>query len=158
MSTYQKVVYSGNLSEYQTKGNRYVKHHVVYEKDKFNQYQNFLYKRALYGMSVYSEEEQSKMHWDKKKRIMKVHERAQYVLNEWKQKITHRVTSGILGELFHHSTFIKEYSEKFADVVDPKYISPLDFKSLGISKDEIVEKLIQEKILPANFYQLTEPV
>ena len=155
MSTYQKVIYTGRLSEYQTKGSRYVKHNVQYEKDKFNQYQNFLYKRALFGLAVYSEEEQSKMHWDKKKRIQKVHERAQQTLNAWKQLRTQEVLSQMLCAIFPKSSFVKEFHEKFADDVDPNYISPIEFKFLGISKEDIVEKLIQEKILPTNFYQLS---
>lgn len=155
MSTYQKVVYTGNLSEYQTKGNRYVKHNIQYERDMFNQYQNFLYKRALFGLSVYSPEELEKMHWDKKKRIQKVHERAQLTLNIWKQLRTHDLLSDFLCKVFHHSSLAKDFREKFANEVDPNYISPVEFKSLGISKQDIVEKLIQEKILPGNFYQLS---
>lgn len=155
MITYQKVVYAGRLSEYQTKGNRYVKHNIEYEKDKFNQYQNFLYKRALFGLSVYTEEEQSKMHWDKKKRIQKVHERAQEVLNKWKQLRTQELVSSLLCKLFYKSSFAKEFREKFANEYDPNYISPVEFKYLGISKEQIIEKLIEEKILPGNFYQLS---
>ena len=155
MITYQKVVYTGRLSDYQTKGNRYVKHNIQYEQDKFNQYQNFLYKRALFGLSVYTEEEQSKMHWDKKKRIQKVHQRAQLTLNNWKQLRTHELVSDFLCKWFHKSSFAKDFREKFAQEVDPNYISPIEFKFLGISKEDIVDKLIQEKILPGNFYQLS---
>jgi len=155
MPTYQKVVYSGRLAEYQRFGNQYKRSHVEYEKDKYNAYQNFLYKRALFGMSVYSEEERAKMHTDKIKRISKVHERSQFILNIWKQQLTHDYTADILSRLFHHSTFVKDYNEKFAGVTDPDYISTMEFKDLGIAKDEIVHKLIEERILPFNFFQLT---
>jgi hypothetical protein len=57
--------------------------------------------------------------------------------------------------LFHHSTFVKDYNEKFAGVTDPDYISTMEFKDLGIAKEEIVHKLIEERILPFNFFQLT---
>ena len=50
---------------------------IQFEKDPFNSYQNFLYKRALFGLSVYQKDELEKMHWDKKRRIEKVHQRAQ---------------------------------------------------------------------------------
>jgi hypothetical protein len=157
MPTYQKIVYNGRLAEYQRFGNQFKKSNVEYEKDKYNSYQNFLYKRALFGLSVYSEEEKAVMHTDKKKRIAKVHERAQQILNVWKQELTHEYTASLLGSMFYHSSFVKDYCEKFAGVTDPEYISPMEFKDLGITKDKIVQKLIEERILPFNFYQLSKP-
>jgi hypothetical protein len=153
MIKYQKVVYEGRLSSYQKYGTSFNK--VQFEKDPFNSYQNFLYKRALFGLSVYQKEELDKMHWDKKRRIEKVHERAQKVLNLWKQEMTNQWLGTILSTVFHHSSFVKELNEKFGSETDEQYISKVDFKSLGVSKQQVVEKLIQEKILPANFYQLT---
>jgi hypothetical protein len=153
MTKYQKVVYEGRLSSYQKYGTSFNK--VQFEKDPFNSYQNFLYKRALFGLSVYQKEELEKMHWDKKRRIEKVHERAQKVLNLWKQEMTNQWLGTILSTVFHHSSFVKELNEKFGSETDEQYISKVDFKSLGVSKQQVVEKLIQEKILPANFYQLT---
>ncbi len=156
MPTYQKVVYNGRLAEYQRFGNQYKRSHVEYERDKYNSYQNFLYKRALFGMSVYTEEEKAKMHTDKIKRISKVHERAQQILNIWKQELTHHYTAEIMLKLFHHSRIVKDYTEKFAGVTDPDYISTMEFKTLGITKDDIIQKLIEERILPFNFFKLSD--
>ena len=153
MNKYQKVVYDGRMSSYQKYGVSFKK--VQFEKDPFNSYQNFLYKRALFGLAVYQQDELEKMHWDKKRRIEKVHERAQKVLNLWKQEITNQWLGTILSTVFYHSSFVKELNEKFGSETDDQYISKVDFKSLGVSKQRVVEKLIQEKILPANFYQLT---
>lgn len=153
MSKYQKVVYDGRMSSYQKYGASFKK--VQFEKDPFNSYQNFLYKRALFGLAVYQQDELEKMHWDKKRRIEKVHERAQKVLNLWKQEMSNQWLGAILSTVFHHSSLVKELNEKFGCETDDQYISKVDFKSLGVSKQQVVEKLIQEKILPANFYQLT---
>jgi len=150
----QKVVYKGKMESYQLYGNPGRKQQVVYEKDEFNPQQNYLYKRVLFGLSVYSEEELTKMHWDKKKRILKVHSRAQTVLNIWKHQLSNQWTADLLTSLFWNSNFAKEYADKFVNEVDPTYISNLEFKSLGVSKKEIVNKLIEEKVLPYNFYQL----
>lgn len=155
MPSYQKVVYTGRLNEYQKYGNSYhQKRYVEYERDEFNQYQNFLYKRALFGLSVYGQEELDKMHWDKKKRIQKVHARAQSILNAWKQELANKWAAELLNKVFHHSSLVKELVQSFGNHIDPEYISPLEFKSLGITKRDIVDKLIVEKILPNNFYQL----
>ena len=51
-----------------------------------SEYQNFLYKRAMYGLKMYSEEEIKKMHWQKRNRIKKVQSRTQIMLNTWKQR------------------------------------------------------------------------
>jgi hypothetical protein len=153
-SCVQPVVYSGRLSDYQLYGKK-IERFVEYEKDEFNDYQNFLYKRALFGLSVYSKEEISIMHWDKKKRILKVHSRTQSVLNLWKQEIINSTVNKIFSTLFHHSSFVKDMIENFGTDTDPTYISKVNFKDLGIDKRQIVVKLIQEKILPVNFYELS---
>jgi len=149
----QPVQYKGKLSDYQVYGenrNRYVE----YEKDEFTPEQNFLYRRALFGLSVYSTEELDIMHSDKKKRIIKVHTRTQNVLNLWKQSIVNNMVNSIFNNMFHHSTLAKQIVEKFGEETDPTYISKVDFKSLGVSKKEIVAKLLEEKLLPVNFYEL----
>ena len=43
-----------------------------YEKDPYNSRQNFLYKRALLGVAVYSDQEINEMSTDKLKRINKI--------------------------------------------------------------------------------------
>ena len=55
------------------------------EYTKLNPKQHFMFKRVLHGLNVYSKEEVSKMHWDKKRRIRKVWQRGQNTINEWKQ-------------------------------------------------------------------------
>ena len=64
------------------------------------------------------------------------------------------MVNSIFNNLFYHSTFAKEIVEKFGTETDQSYISDVDFKSLGVEKKQIVSKLIQEKILPVNFYEL----
>ena len=155
MSSYQKVNYDGKLGSYQRYGNKLQRQPLQYEKDPFNSYQNFLYKRALFGLAVYTQDELDKMHTDKKKRVEKVHTRAQSLLNLWKQEIAGKCVLDILNKMFWHSDLVKDFTEKFGNDTDPSYISKMDFKSLGVSKVDIVNKLIQEKILPNNFYQLT---
>jgi len=150
--SYQKVNYTGRLQSYQLYGSNNSK--MEFERDPFNAYQNFLYKRALFGLSVYQEVELSTMHKDKKKRITKVHQRAQQVLNIWKQQLTNQWAAELMGKFFYHSNLVKEFSQNVADAIDPDYISNLEFKSLGIDKKEIVNKLIEEKVLPKDFYNL----
>lgn len=129
---------------------------MEYEKDEFNTYQNFLYKRALFGLSVYTKEEIDKMHFDKKNRINRVYKHAQNVLNLWKQEIFIVISNRLLEEKFSNSPLARIIIEKFS-TPDPVFINGCDFKTLGINKKMIISKLISKGVLPNNFYEIKEP-
>lgn len=126
---------------------------MQYERDPYNSYQNFLYNRALFGLKVYEKEELDNMHWDKKKRIIKVHKRTQSLLNIWKQRITIELTNHLFRDRFPDSEITQDLIGKFGEV-DPDFVNDIPFKLLRISKDDIVERLIEEGILPRNFREL----
>jgi hypothetical protein len=144
-------VYQGKLSKYQTEGRNTVQ--SVYEKDPYNAYQNFLYRRALYGLNVYTPEEIQKMHGDKKKRIVKVHKRAQALINLVKQQCLTSMTNNIFRK-FYNSPLAKEICSN--EVLDSEIKCTIDFKDLKLSKETIIQKLVNNNILPKNFYELTE--
>lgn len=149
-----KFEYKGNLIEYQLLGNRNnEERYMTYEVDPFNQYQNFLYKRALFGLKIYSQEEISAMNKEKRIRISKVHRKTQRILNVYKQEVVNMLSNNIFKKLFPASSITKALLGKL-DFVDNDFISTLDFKTLGITKDHIVNRMIQERILPKNFYEL----
>jgi hypothetical protein len=144
--------YNGMFKEQQLYGSSH--HGIRYGTlvhTMFNNYQNFLYNRALFGLSVYSQEDIKQMHWDKRKRIIKVHKRAQQTLNLWKQEINNLRISKLFNTLFPRSTITPLMTE---DYVDPSYVCKMTFKDLGITKDYITQKLILEGILPKDFYEL----
>jgi hypothetical protein len=148
-------LYVGKFSEKQVSGNNYYgKKYGKNEHDSLNSYQTFLYNRALFGLDVYSEEEIKNMRWDKKQRVLKVHKRAQTVLNVWKQEIVNGLTTQLLMKLFPKSN-ITEFFLNTAQETDASYINKMTFKSLNIKKSQIISKLVSEKILPINFYELT---
>lgn len=132
------------------KGNRYSR----FEQDPYNEYQNFLYNRALFGLGVYAKEEVVKMHPDKRKRIVKVQRRAQTVINLWKQSIVITLTNHLFKTTFPDSPITKELIEKFS-TPDETYINRMPLKVLKITKQGIVEKFINDGILPHNFNELT---
>lgn len=126
-----------------------------FERDAFNPYQNFLYKRALFGLGVYDKEELEKMRPEKKARIQKVHVRCQSVLNLWKQQLCNVFTNNLLQKLFPKRELAQLFFVTHKETVDPGFLSTLNFKDLGVSKKQIVDKLVSEGILPKNFYSLT---
>ena len=146
----QKFEYSGKLEEYQLyKKNTYTK----YETDQYSQYQNFLYKRALYGLKSLPTEEVEKMGKQKKIRIQRVNRRAQRVLNEAKQRKVISITNGLFASWFPETKFTKFMLSNTE--TDFKVRNTLNFKDLNIDKHEIVRIFIEEGILSSNFLSLT---
>ena len=146
----QKFEYSGKLEEYQLyKKNTYTK----YEADQYSQYQNFLYKRALYGLKSLPAEEVAKMSKQKQIRIQRVNRRAQRVLNEAKQRKVISITNGLFAKWFPDTKFTNFMLGNTE--TDFKVRNTLNFKDLNIDKHEIVRIFIEEGILSSNFLSLT---
>jgi len=156
-STRNYPLYQGKLSNYQQIGNTLNKKKVMnYSEGQFNSYQNFLYNRAMYGLAVFTKEELAVMHSEKKKRIIKVHLRTKKVLNIWKQELSNIIFNKFFQPKFVNTKaeFAKDFVELYANEVDETIECTTSFKTLGITKKYIVNKLIKEKILPYNFLEL----
>jgi len=130
------------------------KTYMQYEQDKYSTYQNYLYKRALYGLEALEEKELATMCSKKKQRILNVYKRAQSVLNVFKQKRTIEYTNAFFKKLFPNSLLTKALIE--SSDVDEKFKNTLTFKDLNITKDDIISIFIAEGILPKNFLSLVE--
>ena len=147
--------YVGSLEEYQLYGNSHKgKRYSQFEQDPYNKYQNFLYKRAMFGLKMYTPEEIKVMHWQKRKRIKKVHKRAQDAINIWKQELCNQYTNSFFQSLFPKSPVTKDLLE--ATSVDVEFKNTLSFKDLKVSKRDIIDKLTQQGVLPSNFLTLQE--
>ena len=148
------TTYGGNYADHQITGNTYngVKYGLR-EHTNLNNYQTLLYNRALFGLNAYSPGEKSTMHWEKKKRIKKVHNKAQDVLNRHKQKISNVLATNILGRLFPNSPVVRDLIPTAYDT-DSGHVNEMPLKDLGITKPEIIRVFIEAKVLPINFYEL----
>jgi hypothetical protein len=128
------------------------KTYIQYEQDRYSSYQNYLYKRALYGLDALTQQELATICSKKKQRIINVYKRAQVILNKFKQQVTIQYTNFIFKTLFPKSPvtdFLLADTE-----IDEKFKNTLTFKELGISKDQIITIFITEGILPKNFLSL----
>jgi hypothetical protein len=128
------------------------KTYMQYETDRYSQYQNYLYKRALYGLNALSEQELATMCSKKKQRIVNVYKRAQVVINKLKQEFTIRYSNFIFKTLFPNSPLTD--SLLACTEFDEKFKNTLTFKDLDISKEDIITIFIAEGILPKNFLSL----
>jgi hypothetical protein len=128
------------------------KTYIQYEQDRYSSYQNYLYKRALYGLDALTKQELATICSKKKQRIINVYKRAQVILNKFKQQVTIQYTNFIFKTLFPKSPITDVL---LADnETDDKFKNTLTFKELDISKDQIITIFIAEGILPKNFLSL----
>ena len=128
---------------------------MSYEQDGYNSYQNYLYKRALYGLDALTEKELATMCSKKKQRIVNVYKRAQVTLNKFKQEVTIHFSNFIFQTLFPESPITQAL---LADTeTDEKFKNTLTFKDLGITKEQIITIFMLEGILPKNFLSLEGP-
>jgi len=148
----QKFIYSGTLENYQLSNQ--IKNVMQYEYDSYTPYQNYLYKRALFGLNSLTEIEINTICNKKKQRINNVYKRAQVVLNNFKQQVTINYSNFIFKTLFPNSP-ITDFLITEVET-DDKFINTLNFKDLNISKDDIICIFMQEGILPKNFLSLKE--
>lgn len=146
----ERFEYTGKLEEYQLMPKKLV---MEYEIDNYSSYQNYLYKRALYGLSSISEKELATMCSKKKYRINKVYLRGQIAINVYKQKLTNLITNALFDKLFPDSPLTAFF--KSQEITDPNFKNTLTFKDLSITKDDIVNLFIQEGVLPKNFLEIT---
>jgi len=128
------------------------KTYMQYETDKYSTYQNYLYKRALYGLEGVNKDELVTMCNKKKNRIVNVFKRAQTVLNIEKQKATINYSNTLFKMFFPKSSLTQSLLE--CNETDEKFKNTLTFKDLGMGKDKIITIFITEGILPKNFLSL----
>jgi hypothetical protein len=128
---------------------------ISYQQDRYNQYQNYLYKRALYGLSALTQDELATMCSKKKQRIINVYKKAQVVINKLKQQATISYTNFIFETLFPKSPITQALLAETE--TDDALINKLNFKDLGIEKSQIITIFIAEGVLPKNFLSLDGP-
>jgi hypothetical protein len=96
------------------------------------------------------------MDLQKKKRIVRIHKKTQTILNLWKQEIVNTLANKLFTDIFPRMDITNTLVEKFGIEGDPEYVNKMSFKMLNISKFQIVEKLIESKVLPKNFKTLED--
>lgn len=130
------------------KGKRYQQ----FELDEFTPYQNRLYKDAVYGLSSYTITDLKKMSISEKVEIKKINKLAQRILNEWKQEIVSKLVDDFLLNVFYNSRTVKKMIMYSYNYTCEKVVNHLSFAELNISKRHIALKLMEQKILPDNFF------
>ena len=133
------------------------------ERIWINDYQHKLYRTALLGLKAFTKAELFKMTAVAKEKIILFYERAQIVLNRWKQHIMNDMFEQLCSidcSEFGFNPFKKVFDDtvigvkKFGKAVDDTFECTLTFAQLKITREQVIQKLIMEKILPEDFYKL----
>lgn len=122
------------------------------ERPVFNKLQQVLYAEAVYGLNYFPTDQVEQMSKSRKLRIMTKYAKTQRILNRWKQEIVHEKVDNLLLALFPNSPVTKALVDTKG--YDREVKETHSFKELGISQQDIADKLIELCLLPKNFYQL----
>ena len=126
--------------------------HEKIDYSKLNPKQHFLFKRVLHGLKLYKREEINKMHWDKKRRIIKVWKRSQEVINKWKQWLCHKKANAIFA-IFKCSKDAKALIAVPFEYM-PDYKNKMSLNDCGIEYEHLIVKFIEEGLLPGNYFDI----
>jgi len=146
----EKFEYSGKLSEYQINGSKKV---TEYDLDSYTPYQTHLYKRALYGLNAFTQQELATICSKKKQRVNNVYIKGQRIINLYKQKLTIAYSNMLFQKFFPNSPITSFFLDN--KETDNNFTNTLTFKDLNISKEDIITVFIEEGILPKNFLSIT---
>ena len=130
----------------------YMQYDRVIDYSKLNPQQHYLFKRVLHGLKMYTKDEIDRMHWDKKRRVIKVWKRSQDVINKWKQFIAYQDSKRIFS-IFVNSKLGKELYDSSFEYL-PDYRNKLTLKECGIQYEHLIVKFIAEGLLPKNYLDI----
>lgn len=133
---------------------------AYYQNSKlyFTPLQKQLYRDAMSGLHWYSLEQLKTMSLRDRKKIIETHAKTQKILNKWKQQIVTQMVDDLLR---YGLPGCEKLMTKIRMVlrIDPSYtsktlINGFRLGDLGISKLDVVRKLMETGILPVNFLEL----
>lgn len=132
-----------------------------FEKDQFTAIQNYHYKLAVYGLSSVKPEDLKKMSKNQLKYARTLFIKAQRELNRMKNERLDIIFEKMMPRLFHKQgqslsslqkspiarTLMTDCSDEYDNVKNT-----LNFDTLGISKEMIVRRLVNAKILKPGLF------
>lgn len=119
-----------------------------------NKRQMFYYKRAILGLSFYGTEQVKLMGFEKRNRIIKVHNKTKKVLFTLRYSKLVEVSNNVLSKFFSKGLLFNEFlneSPIFNDVYFPIELSD---EELGLTLQDKVMALVESGALGPNFLNM----
>lgn len=151
--TYMDTYKSFSTPYYKESSLKYIQRTPKVTQIIVNKKQEELYKQATQGLKAYREDQLISMNYVEKNRIHRIFVETQAVLTKWKKELVHDKLGSFIKKYFYKSDFAK--GMVITDFMsDPYDNCEISFRDLKIRREHIIEKLVQEGLLPHNFYQL----
>lgn len=121
----------------------------------FNAVQLRLYNEMTAGFNAYSAEEIAQMTDKQKHNVAKRYNRVRLSISILKQEVIYKEVDDILATLFpksrlvQHMVCCKETDRRYKD-------DEFTLEELGITPVQVAHRLVKDKLLPENFFQLSE--
>lgn len=124
----------------------------VYDCPEFNELQNKIFMQTIYGISYFKSEDVMTMSEDKIREIKSISIRAKYIINNFKQEVVYKKVDALMLKLFPKSPITKAFINTKG--VDPSLECIVKADDLKLSNTLIAKRLMEEKLLPENFFNL----
>ena len=119
---------------------------------KLNQTQKLLFNICLHGENACDDEVKKDLSVADYHKIRNKFRKAQIAINRLKQERVNEWANAFMQHFFPKTELTQVFTVKYGDAVDLNKVCPMSFKDLGISKEDIIEKLMDSGVLPKNFY------
>ena len=141
---------NAHVNKIQTEGT--VKYQKIEKEIKFTPKQKDLYSKVVYGFRAYTKQEIAKMSEQTKIDVTIRYNKTQRLLRRWKQDMVFSAVDQLLTFFFPKSPIAKQMVETTGYLDESE--DDLSFNELGITRNDIADKLIECGALPKNFYNL----
>lgn len=122
--------------------------------DEFNNAQLHAYKKAYFGISEYSFQEQQLLTTTERLIIEQNRVSLRQKLAIWKTDLLERQVNRVLSTVFYKSTLIADLVNFPSDTAHKRAPDNISFKDLGLTRFNIAEAMVRLGFLPANFFEL----
>lgn len=139
------------LLQHQQQNKRNTDVEITVEKLELNNVQRQMYRRLMYGLNNYSQQERAEMPTNVLAKIIRDYQKAQKILHIMKAKVFYGAETKLFNAIFTNEN--QQVKDRDADWMLP---IPKDatLNKLGITPKMIVDEFIKRKLLPKNFYEL----
>lgn len=139
------------LLQHQQQNKRNADIEITVEKLELNNVQRQMYRRLMYGLNNYSQQERAEMPTNVLAKIIRDYQKAQKILHVMKAKMFYAAETKLFNAIFTNEN--QQVKDRDTDWMLP-IPKEATLNKLNITPKMIVDEFIKRKLLPKNFYEL----
>jgi len=136
---------------------------VIKTYKRLNQKQILMFKECIHGYNAYNQDKLNSFSKSKKNKIRSKWKKSQHTINKFKEEVCTNLYNDFFLSIFK-GTNLKKVSNKYQSLwttpcehdqsSESQSIRFMKLSQIGLDYDDVILRLIKEKILPVNFYSL----